>query len=301
MKVLNYKLAIILGLVSLSSCSNNDDEVIVNSDVKVEKTFSVGMPTNSATRAFMYGFDTNRASQEIHWDQSDKITIIANGQSKGDPFEIKSITSPANKATFKGFTYDANEYWALYPAQDDARLTSEGYLQFTIPNEQIATPNTFDPAAGVQIGHIVTQTAGGFQLKNVCAFFVIELEEDCEYVTIESLNSPEWWLAGTVVAEARSGSAAIKGFVAGKCQSKIELKNIPSEGGIFFIPFIPSDQHPGVKLTVKFKNDSMPVPYEFNPKSGNKISFSAGFIYDMGKFGALHIPAPPFVDGSDAE
>lgn len=292
MRILNCAFAIFASLCFIASCSNNDVEEVIENDVKVEKTFGVSA-AKPETRAYIHNFSKDLMSpgQSILWDKDrDKVTVFAKGHTAGDEFEFNAYSSPYNKATFTGKTFNTNEYFVLYPAQSNAKLVQEtDYVQFTIPDEQNAIDGTFDPDAGIQIGHINSSIkTTDVALANACAYFCLTVKPDgCTGISIESLE-PGFYLAGTVRADVKSGGVIIKEFVDGK--EKITLNNISrTKEETYIIAFIPSNSHPGVKVNVSYPapagNQSISFAPAEQPGVDNpKIQFVAGGIYDLGDF-----------------
>lgn len=281
MKSLNCILAVAASLAFFSSCSNDTDDSVIK-DVKVEKTFGISSP-ESDTRAYIKGFDRDDSGQSIFWETNDQITIIAEGHSTGDTFKFDQYGSPKNIATFKGMTYEAEKYWAIYPAQPNAKLTPEGYLTVTIPSTQRAIDGTFDPEAAIQIGH--AETSSGFGLKHVCAFFVVHLNPGYTYAYLRAKGT--WKIAGTVTADPKSAGTPIKDFITDEenpikifgldCSQVIQLTNIQA-GGDFFISFIPSNSTPELELVINNGEGIMTYPFS------SKVQFQAGKIYDLGSW-----------------
>ncbi len=260
-----------------SSCSNEAEEVI-GDDVKVDMTFGISAG-NPGTRAFLPNFPD---SKDIHWTETDKVSVFASGHENemGDVFSFKSYLTEHNDATFTGKSYaNAGTYYVLYPAQSAARLTANG-VKFNIPAVQKATKNSFDPNACIQIGK-GDISSGFLAMKNVCAFFYITVTSGCNYVDLKA-ESDNWHLAGTCTAGSTgtgSGGVIINNFE-NDCTNVIRLTDIPTEGGTFFIAFIPTSSA-GSRIAVtagygQAAGGPMTVHFESN------MQFDAGHCYDIG-------------------
>lgn len=277
MKFFKTTFVIVACAALFSSCSNEAEEVIGN-DVKVDMTFGISA-SNPSTRAYLPNFPT---SKDIYWEETDKVSVFASGHENemGDVFSFGSYQTEHNDATFTGKSYaNANNYYILYPAQQAARLTDEG-VEFNIPSEQTATKNTFDPKACIQIGKGKLQGDGLISLKNVCAFFYITVTSGCSYVEVKALTD-DWHLAGTCIAgieDTGSGGVIIKHF--GNCTNTITLKNIPSDGGTFFIPFIPtSNSGSEIEVTAGYgQSEGGPVTLQIQ----SNVNFVAAHCYNIG-------------------
>lgn len=274
MKSYIYIAAIATSISTLSSCSENEIDKAPVSNVRVEKTIGVGIPS-STTRAYLDSFDKEHPTYAIYWSETDKITLFAEGHEVGDTFDFYEYSGTfKHHATFKGMTYEAENYTILYPAQSSARLTNEGYVQFNIPSEQKATPGSFDPAAGIQIGHATAATELPI-LKNAVAYLSFHAEPGLSWVEMKS-KTAGWYLSGDVTANPKSGGTLINGFVKGS--ETITLTGIPAEGGDFVIAFIPSNGIPGFEFTTHSSNGVKQLDFQ------SKQQFLAGNIYHLGSF-----------------
>lgn len=273
MKSYIYIAVIAVSISAFSSCSENEIEKAPVSNVRVMKTIGVGIPSSN-TRAYLT-YNGTQSTYGIYWNETDKITLFAEGHEIGDTFDFVEYTGEFNnQAIFKGMTYEAQNYTILYPAQNSARLTDEG-LVFTIPSVQKATPGSFDPAAGVQIGS-ATDEAESPTLKNTVAYLLFHAEPDVYSVEMKS-NISDWYLSGTVIGNPKSGGGLITGFVDGK--NNVKMNDIPAEGGDFLFAFIPSTSNPGFTISVSTKNGSYDI--EFSSKN----QFAAAQIYKLGTLG----------------
>lgn len=279
MRSVYFALALSASLFFCNSCSNDAADSLEN-DVKIEKTFGISS-IDSETRTVISGINPTAGTYGVDWQTTDKVSVFAEGHSVGDVFRFVEFDSEQYRsAQFKGMTYNKTKFWALYPAQQDARLIDDNLLQFTIPNKQKAVNGSFDPAAGIQIGHVETAT-GDIGLKSVCSYFEITVSSNCHSITIESkqdTDGEKWYLAGTVKADAKSAGAPIQEFV--NCVSEIELTDIPQEGGTFYVAFIPSTKLPGLDFYLNYEAGTIHLDLE--PKTpGNKFQFLANHIYPI--------------------
>lgn len=272
MKNYLYIVAIAASISAFASCSESEIENAPVSNERIEKTFGVGTPS-SFTRAYIDGFDRDHTTMDVVWDPNDKVTIFAKGHDIGDTFNYSGPMSQRNNANFSGKTYVADTYWALYPAQESARLLDNGYVQFNIPAKQNATKGTFDPAAGIQVGRAGTGTSI-ISTRFAVSFISFHLSAGFSSVKISAKDSG-WYLSGTVTADAHSNGTSIKSFV--NCTNSVELVNINGEEGDYVIAFIPTtDLKEG--FSVDFQGKSMHLDYTFSQQ------FNAGNVYELGSF-----------------
>lgn len=287
MKINKIAFAFAACLCIFISCSKETDEPVDN-NVKVKMVLGVGTQI-SKTRTSIVGLDFTHTSQDVHWSNTDKLSVFAEGHEMGDVFSWKSWVSDElhNIANFEGYSYeieDNKSYYVLYPAQTNARLvsTSDGpRLKFNIPNVQHAVVNSFDPAADIQAGK-ASSLRSKTDLQNACAFFYITLEPGYSQVDVSVDDNTEWHLAGTVSAEVTSNSVAIKGFES-DCTNEISLLDT-EEGGTYFIAFIPTSgfKHK-LNLTLHKINAGGVMTLQFEKSEGG-LQFAGGNYYNLGSY-----------------
>lgn len=276
MRISTFLFSLVSGILLFSSCSEDINDITA-SDTRIPLTFGIDSPDGS-TRAY-------KENRDFVWDKGDQVTIFAQGHVDGDPFSFERYSTTQqdlrHQGRFSGTTWkidDTKYYWALYPAQSDSKLvgnTSSAYVECTIPTTQKAKNDTFDPAACVQVGTASPQ-AGQIEMHNVCAFFYVTVGKGCSGIRIESSNS-DWNLSGKVQVEANSSGASIKQFT-GDNKNYVELTDIPSEGGTFYLAFVPST-HNTPSFTVSFTG-----VYSADIIFNSKSTFSAGHTYYLGDF-----------------
>lgn len=280
MKLTNNIFATIICLLIFSACHENDLE-IVSEDRMVEMTFGLELP-NSSTRAQMKPND----KEKFMWVNGDQVSIFAQGHDNvpGNTFTFSEYAAEDYKhqGFFSGKTWDITDdkyFWALYPAQSDARLvgnTINAVVECTIPTQQKAYNNTFDPAACIQVG-TASKATSSIQLENVCAFFYITVGKGCKGIKISAVDNEEWNMSGKVQVKASSSGASIQQFT-GNNQNYVELTDIPSEGGTFYLAFVPST-HNTPSLEV-----SLTGTWAASFKLSSKKQFNAGHLYNLGDY-----------------
>lgn len=275
MKITNFVIIACASVCMFVSCQNDDENAILEDRI-VEMTFGVQMPNSSATRA-------HKDDERFVWDKGDHISIFAQGHAdvSGHEFTFVQYEDKLHQGVFKGSSWDIGNdkyYWGLYPAQSDAKLvgsTQDAYVECTIPTQQKAYNNTFDPAACIQVG-TASKGSGIIQLENVCTFFYVTVGRGCSGIKLSAVDT-DWHLSGKVQVQASSSGAPIRDFV-GNNQNYVELTDIPKEGGTFYLACVPST-HGTPALSVEFIG-SWPVTFELKSKQ----AFQAGHLYNLGDY-----------------
>lgn len=110
----------------------------------------------------------------ILWSTSDRINVFSGSSfaTKTD-FTVTSLSNENRQATFEGLAEISPAYYALFPAQNGAAITSEGIITAELPNVQNAVAGSFGPKANLSVAYI----AAGEDLvfKNVGALLAVEI------------------------------------------------------------------------------------------------------------------------------
>lgn len=287
-------LFILGGSLLFSSCSNEENDVDSPKGL-VEKTFSV-KSASSESRAAINDFNRSNDNMNIHWQNGDLISVFASNSRTNYSFKFINWFNENEKKTgdFKGditpSDNSSNEFWVLYPYQPEAELTAGGDIKLTIPDNQKATKNSFDPRACLQVGKA---SGTSVTLKNMCAFFYLTVKPGCTGIEL-SANISGWNLAGTVLVNASSGSEKITSFVSNGGKSTITVTDIPTkeemeknspEGETYFIAFVPtsgfsSSFGASSPITLRIKGYGDDIVRTIKGSS----QFNAGTCWDLGVY-----------------
>lgn len=124
---------------------------------------------------------TLNADFSVRWNAADQISVFSAPGQAGTAFKVSSLSDDGLTATFSGLTPESvtGYYYALSPAQDDARLLStDGTVAAVLPTVQNGTPDTFDPKAALSLAQIKSDAAESADLlhfKNAGALLAVKV------------------------------------------------------------------------------------------------------------------------------
>ena len=148
----------------LAACGN--EEIIENNEVgtavKVPMTFTVGTPQ---TRTSLNGTD-------VYWTVGDKVAI----NDGTDTNEFTATTVGGSSATLTGEAALADTYIAFYPNKILESITN-GYITFTLPAEQTATPGGFAENLNPSWAQTTAEGGNTLQFHNLCALVKFTIDE----------------------------------------------------------------------------------------------------------------------------
>lgn len=149
------------------------------------------------------------SGNSIVWSTSDKIKVFS-----GDNFEtasqftVSSTESEGHVATFSGLAEVSPAYYALFPYQEGASITSGGTISATLPaNQGSIVAGSFGTEANLSVAHNLSES-GATELifKNVGALLSVTVEAtDVTGIRIEALGENKY-LSGTADINYNSGA-----------------------------------------------------------------------------------------------
>lgn len=148
----------------LAACGN--EEIIENNEVgtavKVPMTFTVGTPQ---TRTSLNGTD-------VYWTEGDKVAI----NDGTDTNEFTATKVSGSSATLTGEAALADTYIAFYP-KDILESITNGYITFTLPAEQTATPGGFAENLNPSWAQTTAEEGNTLQFHNLCALVKFTIDD----------------------------------------------------------------------------------------------------------------------------
>ena len=173
----------------------------------------------------------------IIWDTNDRITVFSSDNPEGCEFSDITLYDEGRRAVFKGTTEISDAYYAIYPAQEDARFDQQsGRISISIPASQKATAGTFADNTNPS----VAKTDGNdLYFKNIGALLAIKCPT--AYASSLKLCSRDITLSGNAVIEYDGSTPEIVEIKDGK--SYIELTGLSSDsyGKTFYIAAYPGN------------------------------------------------------------
>ena len=253
-----YIFMAVTGMLALSSCSNDDNDVQTTQNAPRQMTFTAGFGDEAQTRATLDG-----STKKVSFDAGDEISILSDNNTNTK----FTTTAGGASATFTGTaTADAN-FYAVYPYTDGLTLdTSTGVISgVTIPRNQTnaaMSPCGWDPKAPIAYA---TTTGTSLQFHNACALLKITNGRDYAQEITVSCNEA---LTGTFSLNTSSGA------LSGSDTQKNALVGFVDYGKTIYIAIAPGEKT-GFKAS--WTDGGFPVT-----KVKGSVTFYAGKIYDLG-------------------
>lgn len=256
---------LVAAILTLVSCSSENDEIVADNETNKLMTFTAtqeGDAVNTKTALYSDG-------KTIIWQTNDKISIF---DGKGyQAFELKTGAG-TNSATFEGKASEAKTYTAIYPYQQNATL-SDGNV--TLPATQKAIEGGgFDPTAALMMAQSENTS---LQFKNVVGYVKVKPNFACSKIVLRSGSASEY-LAGTGTLTYNSGDPTFN-FTTSKSHSITLEGNIESEKTYYIAV-------PTTKLTagwtISFTTSDRSNVY--TRKSKKDITFTRNKVINLGEF-----------------
>ena len=164
-------------LMAMATCASSDDEL---ADIKEESklvpmTFTATQESNAETRS-----DLNN-SNGVDWQANDKISVF-DGQSNQE----FTLIGDVKDGKFSGnASSTATKFTAVYPYTEGAQLESDGIVSgITLPAEQTATPNSFDPKAALMMAYATDKSKLDF--KNAVSLVKVTTQFACKKIVLSA-------------------------------------------------------------------------------------------------------------------
>ena len=258
----------VAGMLALSSCSNDDDQIVENAPQQM--TFTAGYGDAGQTRTTL---DTSM--KKVSFDAGDEISILSalNANAKFTTAEGGAT------ATFTGSAVDDAKYYAVYPYTDGLALSGTTITGLTIPttqwNDKWATKSGkgWDPKA--PIAYAVTEDAN-LQFHNLCAILIIRIMTG-KYgkVTIWA-DQP---LAGTFSLDTATGTLTATEGSNVVTAGDGTTHNVSFDSKIMYIAIAP-----GTYTNFTVCAEDMSIEKCDIKTKGSSATFEAGKKYNLGVF-----------------
>jgi len=259
-----YIFMAVAGMLALSSCSNDDNDVQNTQNAPRQMTFTAGFGDDAQMRASLNG-----STKKVTFDAPDYISILSEHNTN-----VKFTTTAGGaSATFTGTAMADSKFYAVYPYTDGLTLdTSTGIISgVIIPRSQNAAASStcgWDPAAPVAYA---TTTGTSLQFHNACALLKITNGRG-DAMSIEVMCPGGEALTGTFSLDTSSGTLSALSGSSTKRNAMVD--NVPS-GKTIYIAIAPGTKNrfsafwfDGMNMKIKEKTSA--------------VTFEAGKIYDLG-------------------
>ena len=218
-------------LMAMSSCSSSDDEMeeIKEESKLVPMTFTATQESNVGTRSALNG------DNGVDWQTGDMISVFdAVGDGHNQRF---TLTGDAREGIFSGeASSEATSFTAVYPYTEGATLVSDGSVSgITLPAEQTATLNSFDPKAALMMAY--TEDKSQLDFQNVVSLVKVTTDFPCKKIVLTAIYN----IAGTGKLTYNNGEPSIA-LETNKSQT-VTLKPASEDGvidaGTYYIAICP--------------------------------------------------------------
>jgi hypothetical protein len=250
-----YIFMAVAGMLALSSCSNDDNDVQNTQNAPRQMTFTAGYGDEAQTRAALDG-----STKKVSFEAYDYISILS-AKNTNTRF---TTTEDGASVTFTGTATADSKFYAVYPYTDGLTLSGTTISGVRIPRDQFAaeSPCGWDPTAPIAYA---TTTGTSLQFHNACA--LLKINNDRGYATRILVGCNEA-LTGTFSLDTSSGALSdIETF------THAQAVSVPSKTKIYIAIA------PGTKTSLMAVWDDG-VSYAVKMKSS--VTFEAGKIYDLG-------------------
>ena len=254
-----YMFMAVAGMLALSSCSKDDNDVQNTQNAPRQMTFTAGFGDGATTRATLDG-STKKVSFVAH----DDISILS---AKNTNTRFTTEEGGAS-ATFTGTATADSKFYAVYPYTDGLTLDpSTGIISgVTIPSSQTGhdwSDCGWDPRAPIAYA---TTTGTSLQFHNACA--LLKINNDGGNAMDITVSCDEA-LTGTFSLDTSNGTLS-EGSVT---YSFASAGSVPS-GTTIYIAIAPGTKN---YFTVNWLGES-----DYKTKDKMSVTFEAGKIYNLG-------------------
>ena len=254
-------------LMAMASCSSSDDEMeeIKEESKLVPMTFTATQESNVVTRSALNG------SNGVVWQTGDKISVF-DGQGN------REFTLSGNVADgkFSGTASStATKFIAVYPYTEGAKLDKLDHVSgITLPAEQTATPNSFDPKAALMMAY--TTDKSNLDFKNAVSLVKIQTKFACKKIVLQAARASEY-LAGMCTLSYGDGKPSIT--FTSEQSTYITLSGNITANTAYYIAV------PAVTLSagwsISFTDNTGNV---YTRTGSNSITFKRNTIINLGEF-----------------
>ena len=262
-------------LMAMASCSSSDDAVeeIKEESKLVPMTFTATQESNAVTRSALNN------SNGVDWQTSDMISVFdAVGDGHNQRF---TLTGDATEGIFSGeASSEATSFTAVYPYTDGAQLESGGSVSgITLPAEQTATPNSFDPKAALMMAYSTDKSKLDF--KNVVSLVKVTTDFPCKKIVLTAIDN----IAGTGKLTYNNGEPSIA-LETNKSQT-VTLKPASEDGvidaGTYYIAICPLKD---TRFSISFINSTDTKAYTkaYTKNVNTTFTFYRREIKNLGTF-----------------
>ena len=269
-----YLFLAVAGMLALSSCSNDSDELVIN-EIPQEMTFTAGYPDGEATRAAISG-------TSVTWESGDKIKVFSTKNSTGAVF---TTSNTGATATFTGTAVADSKFYAVYPLGGSSLdgTTIKGLrIDRNQLNDDAWKSEEYDDTSGLDkwgtFAVAVADAGEALQFKSICAILKVKLipgRWGCSNTTVKVQAVED--MADMFDYNTATGTITCDNN--GVDYNYVQTKQVNVEGGsrTLYLKILPGT-YTNFKLLVTGNSDT------FADKTKASATFEAGKVYDLGSY-----------------
>lgn len=270
-----YLFMAVAGMLALSSCSNDSDELVIN-DTPHEMTFTAGY--GDATRAAISG-------TSVTWESGDKIKVFSTKNNTGKNFSL-STGAGSNSATFTGEAVDDSKFYAVYPSMYGNSLDGTTIKGLRIDRRQYNTAAWQSSGAEATSGletystfAVAVADAGQpLQFTSICAILKVKLTPGTtgsREVTVKVQADED--MADIFDYDTATGAITRQNNGVDYNYVQAERVNVQKGSRTLYLKILPGT-YTNFNLSVTGRRDS------FADKTKASATFEAGKVYDLGSY-----------------
>ena len=261
---------LVAAILTLVSCSSENDEIVADNETNKLMTFTATQEGDAVNTKTALSSD----GKTIIWQTNDKISIF---DGKGNQAFALKTGAGTNSATFEGTASEAVTYTAIYPYQQNATLSGGEVTNVTLPATQKAIEGGgFDPTAALMMAQSKNTS---LPFKNVVGYVKVKPNFDCSKIVLRSGRASEY-LAGTGTLTYNSGDPTFNFSESNSKSHSITLEGPISSGYNYYIAVPATTLTAG--WTISFTTSDGSNVY--TRKSKKDITFTRNKVINLGDF-----------------
>lgn len=269
-----YLFMAVAGMLALSSCSNDSDELVIN-ETPHEMTFTAGY--GDATRAAISG-------TSVTWESGDRIKVFSTKNNPGKTFSL-STGAGTNSATFTGTAVDDSKFYVVYPnggTSLDGTTIKGLRIERNQYNEDAWQSMDAEDTSGLDkwstFAVAVADAGEALRFKSICAILKVKLipgSWGCSNTTVKVQADED--MADMFDYNTEDGTITCDNN--GVNYNFVQAQQVNVEGGsrTLYLKILPGT-FTNFNLLVKGNHDT------FANKTKASVTFEAGKVYDLGSY-----------------
>ena len=267
-----YLFMAVAGMLALSSCSNDSDELGIN-ETPHEMTFTAGY--GEATRAAISG-------TSVTWETGDRIKVFSTKNSTGKVF---TTSNTGATATFTGTAVDDSKFYVVYPSGYGTSLDGTTIKGLRIEREQyndawqsMDAEDTSGLDKWSTFAVAVADAGEALRFKSICAILKVKLipgSWGCDNTTVKVQADEDM----ADIFDYDTATGAITRQNNGVDYNYVQAQQVNVEGGsrTLYLKIFPGT-YTNFNLSVKGMMST------FANKTKASVTFEAGKVYDLGTY-----------------